>query len=254
MQPPQRAAVVTGGSLGIGAAIARRLGHDGFAVVINYHGHRDPAEAIQHDIVEAGGQALAVQADMGSVTEIQQLIATCVEAFGRIDVLVNNAGIEKPTPFLDITEDSWDAQLAVDLKGPFFATQAAVRAMIPQGGGKVINISSIHEDQPMVGNTPYCCAKGGLRMMTRTLANELAPHHVSIVNVGPGAIETPINTVTLNDPQRLSALLAEIPLRRLGQPDDIANIVSWLASDQATYLTGTTLFVDGGMLVNAGSL
>ncbi len=257
MQAPSgspRAAVVTGGSLGIGAAIARRLGHDGFAVVIDYHAHREPADAIRQELEAAGGHATVVQADMGQIADIRNLIDTCVKTYGRIDVLVNNAGVEKPTPFLDITEDQWDQQLAVDLKGPFFATQAAAQAMKAQGGGKIINISSIHEEQPMVGNAPYCCAKGGLRMMTRTLAPELAPHHISIVNVGPGAIATPINATTLNDPVKMQALLAEIPLQRIGQPEDIANIVAWLATDQASYITGTTFFVDGGMLVNAGAL
>ena len=250
----QRAAVVTGGSLGIGAAIARRLGRAGFAIVIDYHAHPAPAQAIQQEIEQSGGKALAVQSDMSQITDIQKLIQACVDTFGRIDVLVNNAGIEKPTPFFDITEDQWDSQLAVDLKGPFFATQFAAQHMAGQGGGKVVNISSVHEDVPMVGNAPYCCAKGGLRMMTRSLANELAPHNITIVNVGPGAINTPINAATLSDPQKSAALLAEIPLKRIGQPEDVANLVAWLASDDASYITGTTYFIDGGLMVYAGSL
>jgi glucose 1-dehydrogenase len=254
MADMQRAAVVTGGSLGIGAAIARRLGRAGFAVVIDYHTHAAPAQAIQQELEQAGGKALAVQSDMSQISEIQKLIQACADNFGRIDVLVNNAGIEKPMPFFDITEDQWDSQLAVDLKGPFFATQFAAKLMAGQGGGKIINISSVHEDVPMVGNAPYCCAKGGLRMMTRTLASELAPHNITIVNVGPGAINTPINAATLSDPQKSAALLGEIPLKRIGQPEDVANLVAWLTSDDASYITGTTYFVDGGLMVYAGSL
>lgn len=254
MRPPTRAAVVTGGSEGIGAAIARRLGRDGFGVVINYHSHADDANAVARDIEAAGGQGVVVQADMGQLTDIAKLITACQQSFGRLDVVVNNAGIEQPTAFLDITEAQWDTQLAVDLKGPFFATQYAARIMKEHGGGKIINISSVHEDLPMVGNTPYCCAKGGLRMMTRTLASELAPFGITIVNVGPGAVATPINAATLNDPQRRAALLAEIPLRRIADPADIANLVGWLAGNEASYITGTTYFVDGGLMVAAGGL
>ena len=206
------------------------------------------------EIEQAGGKALAVQSDMGQIAEIQRLVQACVDTFGRIDVLVNNAGIEKPTAFFDITEDQWDSQLAVDLKGPFFATQFAAKHMASQGGGKIVNISSVHEDVPMVGNAPYCCAKGGLRMMTRTLANELAPHNITIVNVGPGAINTPINAATLSDPQKTAALIGEIPLKRIGQPEDVANLVAWLTSDEASYITGTTYFIDGGLMIYAGGL
>ena len=157
--------------------------------------------------------------------------------------------------FLETAEAAFDQQIAVDLKGPYFASQAAARQMVAQGGGGcIINISSVHEDLPMVGNAVYCAAKGGLRMLTRTLANELAPHGIRIVNIGPGAIATPINTATLADPAKVKALLAEIPLNRIGQPEDIANAVAWLASDQASYITGTTLFVDGGLMIFAGSL
>jgi glucose 1-dehydrogenase len=178
-----------------------------------------------------------------------------VQAFGRLDILVNNAGIEQPAPFAEVTEQMWDHQIAVDLKGPYFAAQAAARQMIDQrGGGVIINISSVHEDLPMVGNAVYCAAKGGLRMLTRTLATELARHKIRIVNVGPGAIATPINAATLADPQKTAALLAEIPLGRIGAPEDVASAVAWLASDQASYITGTTIVVDGGLMVFSGSL
>jgi glucose 1-dehydrogenase len=250
-----KVAIVTGGSLGIGAGVVGRLAAEGAAVTLDYHTHRDAADALAEEISATGGRVLVVQADVANVASMQNLVAQTVQVFGRVDILVNNAGIEEPAPFTQVVEDSFDRQIAVDLKGPYFAAQAAARQMIAQGGGGcIINVSSVHEELPMVGNAVYCAAKGGLRMLTRTLANELAQHGIRIVNVGPGAIATLINTATLQDPQKHAALLNEIPLRRIGQPADIASAVAWLASDEASYVTGTTLFVDGGLLVYAGSL
>lgn len=255
MQLEGKVAVVTGGSLGIGAGIVQRLAAEGAAVTLDYFSHRDAADGIASGITSAGGKALVVQADVSQVADVQRLISQTVSAFGRLDILINNAGIEQPTPFENVTEQQWDHQVGIDLKGAFFAAQAAYKQFIAQGGGGVIiNISSVHEDLPMVGNAVYCAAKGGLRMLTRTLANEVARHNVRMVNIGPGAIVTPINAATLNDPQKKAALLGEIPLNRLGSPDDVANAVVWLASDQASYVTGTTLFVDGGLMIYAGSL
>jgi glucose 1-dehydrogenase len=255
MQLEGKVAVVTGGSLGIGAGIARRLAAEGAAVALDYHSHRDAADGVAASITGTGGKALVVQADVSQVADVQRLISQAVNQFGRLDILVNNAGVEQPTPFESVTEQQWDYQIAVDLKGAFFAAQAAWRQFVMQGGGGVIiNISSVHEELPMVGNSVYCAAKGGLRMLTRTLASEVARHNVRIVNIGPGAIATPINQITLDDPTRKAALLGEIPLKRIGTPEDIANAVVWLASDQASYVTGTSLFVDGGLMIYAGSL
>ena len=255
MQLQGKVAVVTGGSLGIGAGIVRRLAAEGAAVTLDYFSHRDAADAIASGITTSGGRALVVQADVSRVADVQRLISQAVATFGRLDILVNNAGVEQPTSFENVTEQQWDHQIAVDLKGAFFAAQAAWRQFVAQGGGGVIiNVSSVHEELPMVGNSVYCAAKGGLRMLTRTLAAEVARHNVRIVNIGPGAINTPINAATLDDPQKKAALLNEIPLQRVGTPDDIANAVVWLASDQASYVTGTTLFVDGGLMIYAGSL
>lgn len=255
MQLEGKVAVVTGGSLGIGAGIVRRLAAEGAAVTLDYHSHRDEADAIATEITSAGGKALVVQADVSQVADVQRLVSQAVSEFGRLDILVNNAGIEQPTAFENVTEQQWDRQIAVDLKGAFFAAQAAWRQFVAQGGGGVIiNISSVHEDLPMEGNAVYCAAKGGLRMLTRTLATEVARHNVRMVNIGPGAVATPINRATLDDPQKKAALLAEIPLKRIAQPEDIANAVVWLASDQASYITGTTLFVDGGLMISSGSL
>lgn len=250
-----KVAVVTGGSLGIGAAIVQRLAREGAAVALDYHLHSAQADAVAQSITAAGGKVLVVQADVSNVASVQNLVRQVVATFGRLDILVNNAGIEEPTPFLEVDEASFDRQIAVDLKGPYFATQAAARQMAAQGdGGIIINISSVHEDLPMVGNAVYCAAKGGLRMLSRTLATELATRKIRILNIGPGAVATPINAATLADPVKKQALLAEIPLGRVAEPEDVANAVAWLASDQASYITGTTLFVDGGLMVFAGSL
>lgn len=250
-----KVAIVTGSSLGIGAAIVQRLAREGAAVALDYHTHSAQADAIATTITDAGGKVLVVQADVADVASVQNLVRQTVATFGRLDILVNNAGIEQPAAFLDVDEASWDRQIAVDLKGPYFASQAAARQMAAQGGGGVIiNISSVHEELPMVGNAVYCAAKGGLRMLARTLATELAAQKIRIVNIGPGAVATPINAATLSDPAKKQALLAEIPLARVADPEDVANAVAWLASDQASYITGTTLFVDGGLMVYAGSL
>lgn len=250
-----KVAVVTGGSLGIGAGVVRRLAEEGVSVTLDYHIHSDAADAVATEIRNKGGKVLVVQADVSQVTGIQTIIAQTVQAFGRLDILVNNAGIEEPTSFLDVTEASFDRQIGVDLKGPYFAAQAATRQFLKQGGGGVIvNISSVHEDLPMVGNAVYCAAKGGLRMLTRTLATELARDKIRMVNIGPGAVATPINKATLDDPQKRAALIGEIPLNRIATPEDIAAAVAWLASDEASYVTGTTLFVDGGLMVYSGSL
>lgn len=255
MQLQGKVAVVTGGSLGIGAGIVRRLAAEGAAVALDYFSHAGAADTIASDITAAGGRALAVQADISQVADVQRLISQAVSTFGRLDILVNNAGVEQPTAFEHVTEQQWDHQLAVDLKGAFFAAQTAWRQFVSQGsGGVIINVSSVHEELPMVGNSVYCAAKGGLRMLTRTLASEVARDNVRIVNIGPGAIDTPINAATLDNPLKKAALLNEIPLKRVGTPDDIANAVVWLASDQASYVTGTTLFVDGGLMIYAGSL
>lgn len=252
MQLEGKVALVTGSSLGIGEAIARAFGREGAKVTIDYQTHREPAEKLCQELGD--GNAIAVQADVSKIADINKLIDQTITTFGRLDILVNNAGIEQPTPFLEVTEEQWDKQLAVDLKGPFFVAQAAARQMLKQGKGRIINISSVHEDLPMPGNAPYCAAKGGLRMLTRTIADELAPHHITIVNIGPGAIATPINKKTLADPQKMETLLGSIPLGRIGQPGDVAGLAVWLASDVADYVTGTTFFIDGGLMIHAGSL
>lgn len=249
-----KVALVTGSSQGIGQAIAIRLAAAGAKVIINYRSHPEGAEDTVNQINQAAGnedQAFAIQADVSQVENVQRLVAGSVEHFGQLDVLVNNAGIEKHAPFWEVTEKAYDAVLNVNLKGVFFATQAATQHWIAtQRPGNVINISSVHEDLPFPNFAPYCASKGGLKMLMRNLSVELAPHKIIINNVAPGAIETPINTNLLNDPQKLGALLKNIPLGRLGQPGDVASLVEFLASDDASYITGSTFFVDGGLTWN----
>ena len=246
-----KVALVTGASSGIGAAIAQEFGRQGARVVVNYVGDPDPAQAIVAQLPEA----IAVEADVSQAASVQRMLLQAVERFGGVDVLVNNAGIERQAPFLDKTEADWDAVLAVDLKGPFLCTQAVARDMVRRRArGTIINISSVHEDLPFPGYAAYCAAKGGLRMLCRDLALELAPYGINVVNVAPGAIATPINTATLEDPEKKLALEREIPLGRIGTPEEVAWLVAYLASDAAAYITGTTVFIDGGLMRQTGAL
>lgn len=250
-----KVAIVTGAAGGIGEAIARELAKQGASVVVNYHSDHGPGQPVVDAIKSGSGQAIAVQADVSRAEDAQKLVEQAVAQFGKLDVLVNNAGIEYQTPFLEITEEAWDRVLAVDLKGPFLCAQAVARQIVRQGThGTIINISSVHEDLPFPGYASYCAAKGGLRMLCRNLALELAPHGINIVNVGPGAIATPINAATLQDPEKKMALNREIPLGRIGAPEEVASLVAYLASDAASYITGTTVFIDGGLMHQTGAL
>jgi glucose 1-dehydrogenase len=241
--------VVTGGNSGIGAAIAKAAGAEGANVVIDYVAHPEATAALDEEITNAGGEAIGVDADVSKVDDLRRLIDTAVSTFGRLDVLVNNAGIETRTSILDSSEDDYDTLMAVNLKSSFFGTQLAAKQFIAQGGGGVIvNISSVHEDWPMPGNIPYCVSKGGMRMLTRTAGVELGKHGIRVVGVGPGAVDTPINASTSSDPSKLKALDAAIPMARMAKPDEIADAVVFLASDKAGYATATTMFVDGGIM------
>jgi glucose 1-dehydrogenase len=243
--------LVTGSSQGIGAAIAVKLAQEGADVVINYHSHPEEADAVKQQVAAAGRKAIAVGADLGNVASVNQLIADSVSGLGKLDILVNNAGVEKNASFWDVAEKDYDLVLNTNLKGPFFCTQAFVKHLQSRKApGKIINISSVHEDLPFPHFTSYCASKGGLKMMMRNLSIELAPLGITINNVAPGAIETPINTKLLNDPVKLKALLDNIPLARLGQPSDISSAVAFLASSDADYITGTTLVIDGGLTWN----
>lgn len=246
-----KVALVTGSSQGIGQAIAVRLAQEGADIVIDYRSHPEGAEETQAKVEASGRKGFIVKADLGVVSDIRQMIASAIENFGKLDILVNNAGLEKNADFWSVTEADYDSVINVNLKGVFFATQAIVQHLIEtKRPGKIINISSVHEELPFPHFTSYCASKGGVKMMMRNLAVELGPHGITINNVAPGAIETPINTKLMNDPEKLGALLKNIPLGRLGQPKDVASIVAFLASKDADYVTGTTFFVDGGLLWN----
>ena len=250
-----KVAIVTGGDSGIGRSIAVGLAGAGAAVTVNYHSDRQAAEEVEREIVAAGGRALIVQGDVSKVAEIQHIIDQTVTTFGRLDVMVNNAGMETRTSVLDSTEHQFDLVIGVNLKSAFFGTQCAAKQMLKQGGGgRIINITSVHEDWPMPGNIPYCCAKGGIRMLTRTAGVELGPHGITVVGVGPGAVDTPINKLTLASPAEKAALDKAIPLGRVAEPSEIAGLVVWLASDDARYVTATTYFVDGGIMQNSVGL
>ena len=244
-----KAAIVTGGDSGIGHAISLELGKQGASVTVNYHKDEVAAKATVDAITSGGGKAQAVKGDVSSVADLQGLVDATVKAFGRLDIMVNNAGMETRTSVLDTTERQFDMVIGVDLKSAFFGVQLAAKQMITQGdGGRIINISSIHEDWPMPGNAPYCAAKGGVRMLTRTAGVELAPHGITVVGVAPGAVHTPIDEVTLADPVARAKLEGAIPLGRVAQPGEIAHLVAFLASDNATYSTATTFVADGGMM------
>lgn len=244
-------ALITGSSQGIGRAIAERFAQEGADVVINYNRTPGGAEDALRNVEAAGRRGLIVKADLSDTTQVRNLIATGIEHFGRLDILVNNAGIETHAPFWEVTEDDYDRVLNVNLKGVFFATQAIVRHfMATKQPGKIVNISSVHEDLPFPNFAAYCASKGGLKMLTRNLSVELGQFGITINSIAPGAIETPINTKLLNDPQKLSALLAQIPLARLGKPQDVSGLATFLASSDADYVTGATYFVDGGLTWN----
>lgn len=247
-----KVALVTGSSQGIGSAIAVRLAKEGANVVIDYRSHPEGAETTLKQVEATGRKGYIVQADLGVVSDVRRLVAQSIQYFGQLDILVNNAGVDgKNADFWDVTEANYDAVLNVNLKGAFFATQAIVQHLIEtKRKGKIINISSVHEELPFPHFTPYCASKGGLKMVMRNLAVELGSLGITINNVAPGAIETPINTNLLNDPQKLGALLQNIPLGRLGKPEDIGPVVAFLASSDADYITGSTFFVDGGLLWN----
>ena len=250
-----KVAIVTGGNTGIGAAVVLALADQGAKVVIDYVANEQAEEELERKIAGLGETAVGIKADVSKVEDLQRMIDTAVSNYGRLDVMVNNAGIETRTSVLDTTEDQYEKVMAVNLKSAFFGTQLAAKQMIAQGGGgRIINMTSVHEDWPMTGNTAYCLSKGGMRMLTRTAGVELAPHNITVVGVGPGAVDTPINKQTVNDPALLAKLDAAIPIGRLAEPEEIASVVAFLASDGASYITATTIFADGGLMQSSPGL
>jgi glucose 1-dehydrogenase len=246
-----RNALVTGGDQGIGQAIALKLAAEGAGVVVNYRRNREGGEQTRDQIRGMGRNSAAFQADVGNLEAARKLVAQSIATLGSLDILVNNAGIEKHAPLLEVTEEDYSTVIQVNMTAPFFLTQTFVRHLVDRKQtGRVINISSVHEELPFPNFTPYCMAKGGLKMMMRNLAIELGPLGITINNIAPGAIETPINRSLMSNPELLERVLGNIPLHRIGQPADVAGAAVFLASPEAAYITGATLFVDGGLLWN----
>ena len=250
-----KVAIVTGGNSGIGKAIALGLARAGANVVIDFIVNEQATEDLEKEIVALGDKAIGVEADVSKVADLQRLVDEAVKAFGRVDIMVNNAGVETRTSILDTTEAQYEKVLDINLKSAFFGTQIAARQMIAQGdGGRIINVTSVHEDWPMPGNTAYCLSKGGMRMLTRTAGVELAPYNVLVVGVGPGAVATPINQSTMNDPVKMEKLDSAIPIGRMAQPHEIGSVVAFLAGVGASYVTATTIFADGGIMHSSPGL
>ncbi|MCL2543607.1 MAG: glucose 1-dehydrogenase [Nocardioidaceae bacterium] len=240
--------VVTGGNSGIGEAIVLAAAAEGANVVIDYVAHPEETESLIDRVEAAGGRAVGIEADVSRSDDLHAMVQKAVDTFGRLDVLVNNAGIETRTSLLETTEADFEKVMAINMKSAFFGSQAAAKQFISQGdGGLVINISSVHEDWPMPGNIAYCVSKGGIRMLTRTAGVELGEHGIRMVNVAPGAVSTPINASTEADPEKMKRLDAAIPLGRMAQSEEIADVVVFLASRGAGYMTSTTVTVDGGI-------
>ena len=248
-----RVAIVTGAGTGIGHAIAERFGREGAHVCVNYFGGEEQAKELAAKISSACDKSIAVRADVSKASEVSEMVERVCRELGPVDILVNNAGVERSSPFIDIPEKTWDWMLNVDLKGAFLCAQASARAM-KERGGSIVNISSIHEDATFPGFTPYCAAKGGMRMLMRNAALELAHYRIRVNNIAPGAIATPINENTLHDKTKMAELARIIPLGGMGRPEDVAEVALFLASDRSRYVTGSTYYVDGGMVRYAEAL
>jgi glucose 1-dehydrogenase len=246
-----RVAVITGASSGIGQAIAKRFAEEGARIVIDYRGHREGAEETLKLVEQAGSTGITCQADVSRLEDSRKLVDAAYAKFGALDILVNNAGMEKKADFWEVQEADYDKVLAVNLKGPFFLTQYFVQKLLAAGKpGRIINVSSVHEDMAFPGFSTYCVSKGGMRMLTHDLAVELGPKNITINNIAPGAIITPINKQLLENKELLNALLQNIPLNRMGSVEDVAALAAFLASDEAAYVTGSTYVVDGGLMRN----
>ena len=248
-------ALVTGASSGIGEAVARALGAAGADVVVNFAHHPDAAKRIAAEIAAGGVRAMSIRADVSNEAEVQAMFREMLSAWGAIDILVNNAGLQKDAAFVDMTLEQWNTVLSVNLTGMFLCAREAAREMIRRGvrpgvsraAGKIICMSSVHELIPWAGHVNYAASKGGVKLFMQSLAQELAPHRIRVNSIGPGAIQTPINRDAWGTPAALESLLKLIPYGRIGQPEDIGRAAAWLASDDADYVHGQTIFVDGGM-------
>jgi glucose 1-dehydrogenase len=253
-------ALVTGGDSGIGKGVALELAKAGAKVAINHVDAHEVAELTVDEIVAAGGEAYAIHADVSNEAEVQAMFAELYQRYGTIDILVNNAGLQRDSKFVDMTLEQWNTVLAINLTGQFLCAREAAREFIRRGvvaerskaAGKIICMSSVHEVIPWGGHVNYATSKGGVMLMMKSMAQELAPHKIRVVSIGPGAIQTPINHSAWATPEALEKLLTLVPYNRIGQPEDIGKLAAWLASDEADYITGTTIFMDGGMTLYPG--
>jgi glucose 1-dehydrogenase len=253
-------ALVTGADSGIGKAVAMELAKAGAKVVINHvHGH-ESADEVVDQIKAAGGEAFEFQADVSQETDVQAMFDAVIDKYGTVDILVNNAGLQKDAKFMDMTLDEWNTVIGINLTGQFLCSRAATKEFIKRGvvegvsraAGKIICMSSVHEVIPWAGHANYAASKGGISMFMKSIAQELAPHKIRVVGIAPGAIQTPINKDAWDTSEALDKLLTLIPYGRIGQPEDIGKLAVWLASDEADYITGTTVFMDGGMTLYPG--
>ncbi|MEO7119870.1 MAG: SDR family oxidoreductase [Ginsengibacter sp.] len=255
-----QSALVTGANSGIGLAVAIALANDGANVVVNYVTHPEDADSVVKQIESNGGNAIAIKADVSNETEVQAMFKQMFDKYGTIDILVNNAGIQKDSPLENMSLADWQLVINVNLTGQFLCAREAVREFLRRGivkerscaAGKIICMSSVHQVIPWAGHVNYATSKGGIHMMMQSMSQEMAPKKIRINSIGPGAIQTPINKAAWETPEALNSLLTLIPYGRIGQPEDIGKAAVWLASDESDYVNGTTIFVDGGMLLYPG--
>lgn len=252
--------LITGADSGIGRGVAISMAKAGAKALINFVHNQDSAEEVVSEIRSLGGEAISFKADVSQETEVQAMFAKHIETFGSIDIVVNNAGLQKDAKFTDMTLDEWNTVIGINLTGQFLCSREAAKLFIKQGvrngvsraAGKIICMSSVHEVIPWAGHVNYAASKGGVNMFMKSIAQELAPHRIRVIGIGPGAIQTPINKDAWETPEALNKLLTLIPYGRIGQPEDIGNLAVWIASDEADYITGTTIFADGGMTLYPG--
>jgi glucose 1-dehydrogenase len=255
-----QSALITGADSGIGKGVAIAMGKAGARVMVNYVHNQEAADEVVNEIKNAGGEAIAHKADVSKEEEVQAMFAKIMETYGTIDILVNNAGLQKDAKFVDMTLDEWNTVININLTGQFLCSREAAKEFIRRGvvddrsraAGKIICMSSVHEVIPWAGHVNYAASKGGINMFMKSIAQELAPHKIRVVGIGPGAIQTPINKEAWDTSEALDKLLTLIPYNRIGQPQDIGDLAVWLASDEADYITGTTIFSDGGMTLYPG--
>ncbi len=251
MRLKDKVALVTGANSGIGKAIAERFAAEGAHVAVNYLPGGQRADDVEAELKTFGATGIAVAGDVSKRQDVQQMVDAIVAKFGRLDIAVSNAGIEMNRPFLDIADEEWAKVLNVNLVGSFLVSQISARQMVKQkGAARIIFISSIHEDVPFPHYAPYCASKGGVRMLMRNAAMELAQYGITCNNIAPGAIATPINQAVLDNPAALAKAIGPIPLARFGKPEEVAGLAVYLASDESAYVTGSTYYIDGGLTQN----